>query len=97
MDIPHWYIDYEYFLKAHMLKRKENGQLVMMYLGYTNEIPLPNQDLGLYTVNSFLINLQVTEAAPRRSASARLTRNPQPRYRGDDPIPEGPVYTGYAG
>jgi hypothetical protein len=76
IDIPHWYIDYEYFLKTHMLKKKENGQLVMMYLGYTNEIPLPNRELGLYTVNSFLINLQVSEAAPRRSASTRLTHNP---------------------
>jgi hypothetical protein len=57
IDIPHWYIDYEYFLKAHMLKKKENRQLVMMYLGYTNEILLPNQKLGLYTVNSLLINL----------------------------------------
>jgi hypothetical protein len=24
IDIPRWYIDYEYFLKAHMLKKKEN-------------------------------------------------------------------------
>jgi hypothetical protein len=78
IDIPRWYIDYEYFLKAHLLKKKENGQLVMMYLGYTNEISLPIWELGLYTVNFFLINLQVLEAAPRRSASARLTRNPKP-------------------
>ena len=57
IDIPRWYIDYEYLLKAHMLKKKEKGQPVMMYLGYTNEILLPNRDLGLYTMNSFLINL----------------------------------------
>ena len=69
IDIPHVYIDYDYFLKAHMLKKKENGKLVMMYLGYTNEISLPNRNLGLYTVNSFFINLQVKEAAPRRSVS----------------------------
>ena len=25
IDIPHEYIDYDYFLKAHMLKKKENG------------------------------------------------------------------------
>ena len=80
-----------------MLKKRKNGQLIMMYLGYTNKILLPNRDLVLYAVNSFTFDLQVKEAAPRRSASARMTRNPQPRYRGDDPIPEGPVYTGYAG
>ena len=68
IDIPCWYIDYEYFLKAHMLKKKENGQLVMMYLGYTNEILLPNQKLSLYTVHFFLINLQVLEVAPCTSA-----------------------------
>jgi len=39
-DIDRWYIDNEYFLKAHMLKKNNNGQLVMMYLGYTTEIPL---------------------------------------------------------
>jgi hypothetical protein len=76
IDIPRWYIDYEHFLKAHMLKKKENGQLVTMYLGYTNEIPLPDQNLGLYTVNAFIFDLQVKEAAPRRSAYVRLTRNP---------------------
>ena len=59
----------------------------MMYLGYTNEISLPNRDLGLYDVNSFIFDLQVKEAAPCRSTSMRLACNPQPRYRGDDPIP----------
>ena len=27
----------------------------------------------------------------------RLTRNPQPRYHGDDPILEGPAITSYVG
>jgi hypothetical protein len=56
-DIDHWYIDYEYFLKAHMLKKNNNGQLVMMYLGYTTEILLPDRNLGLYVVNSFIFEL----------------------------------------
>ena len=53
-DIDHWYIDYEYFVKAHMLKKNNNGQLVMMYLGYTTEILLSDQNLSLYAVNSYL-------------------------------------------
>ena len=69
----------------------------MMYLRYTNEIPLPNQDLSLCAMNSFTFDLQVKEAAPHRSASARLTHDPQPQYHGADPIPEGPSYTSYAG
>ena len=53
-DIDRWYIDYEYFVQAHMLKKNNNGQLVMMYLGYTTEILLPDQNLSLYVVNSYL-------------------------------------------
>ena len=49
-DIPHWLIDYEYFNQAHMLKKGKNGKLVMINMDYTNEIPLPEQNLGLYVV-----------------------------------------------
>jgi hypothetical protein len=80
-----------------MLKNKKDGKHVMMYMEYTNEIPLLDQDLGLYAVSSFVFDLQVKEAALCRSASARLTHNPQLWYRGDDPIPEGPTFTSYAG
>ena len=68
-----------------------------MYVDYTTEFLLPNRNLSLYAVDSFIFDLQIKEEAPRRSASARITRNPQPRYRGDDPILEGPVFTGYTG
>ena len=67
-----------------------------MYTDYTTKIPLPDRNLGLYAVDSFVFDLQVKEAAPCKSASTRLTRNPQPRYRGDDLIPEGPAFTSYA-
>ena len=69
----------------------------MMYMDYTNKIPLPDQTLGLYVVQSFVFDLQKKKAAPHRSASARLMRNPQPWYHGDDPIPKGPAFTSYAG
>ena len=59
-----------------MLKKRNDGQFVMMYLRYTNEILLPNRDLGLYAVNSFTIDLQVKEVAPCKSASTRLTHDP---------------------
>ena len=48
--IPYWHIVYEYFAQAHMLKKKKDGKLVMMCMDYTNKIPLPNQNLGLYAV-----------------------------------------------
>ena len=69
----------------------------MMYMDYTDKIPLPDQNLGLYAVLSFVFDLQVKEAAPRRSASTRITGNPQPRYHGDDPILKGLAFTSYAG
>jgi len=56
-DIPHWYIDYEYFVQAHMLKKNKDGKLVMMYTDYTTEIPLPDRNLGLYVVDSFVFDL----------------------------------------
>jgi hypothetical protein len=47
-DIPRWLIDYEYFNQVHMLKKGKNRKLVMMYMDYTNEFPLPDRTLGLY-------------------------------------------------
>lgn len=61
-----------------MLKRKDDGSIVMIYLGYTNEVPLPNQNAGFYVVQSLTMNLQKIEAAPRRSAFVRLTRASHP-------------------
>ena len=76
IDVPRWLIDYDYFNHAHMLKKERDGKLVMMYVDYTTEFPLPNQNLSLYAVDSFIFDLQRKEEAPRRSASARITRNP---------------------
>ena len=56
-DIPCWYINYEYFVQAHMLKKNKDGKLVMMYTDYTTEIPLPDRNLGLYVVDSFVFDL----------------------------------------
>jgi hypothetical protein len=56
-DIPRWLIDYEYFNQAHMLKKGKDGKLVMMYMDYTNEIPLPDQSISLYAVQSFVFDL----------------------------------------
>ena len=69
----------------------------MMYMDYINKFSLPNRNLGLYVVDSFVFDLQKIEQAPRRSASTRITHNPQPWYYGDDPILEGPAFTGYIG
>jgi hypothetical protein len=55
---PRWIIDYVYFNKAHMLKRGKNGKTVMMYKDYMNEFEMPDRNLGLYVVVSFVFDLQ---------------------------------------
>jgi hypothetical protein len=45
----------------------------------------------------FVLNLQKKKEEPRRSASARITHNPNPRFRGEDTTLDGPTYTSYAG
>ena len=80
-----------------MLKKGKDGKIVMMYMDYKNEFPLLDQNLDLYVVDSFVFDLQKIEQAPHRSASARITRNLQSRYHGDNPIPEGLAFTGYIG
>jgi hypothetical protein len=93
----HPYIDFEYFRQAHMLKRKDNGSLVMIYRGYTNKVSLPNRNIGLYAVQSLTMNLQKNEAAPHRSASARITRTSHPQVYATDPTPEELAYASYTG
>jgi len=48
-----------------MLKKTDDGSIVMMYHGYTNEIPLHNRNTDLYAVQSLTMDLQKIEATPR--------------------------------
>ena len=57
IDVPRWHIDYDYFNHAHMLKKGRDGKLVMMYVDYSTEFLLPNRNLGLYEVDSFVFDL----------------------------------------
>ena len=40
-----------------MLKKGKDGKIVKMYMDYINEFPLPNWNLGLYVVDSFVFDL----------------------------------------
>ena len=80
-----------------MLKQKEDVSIAMMYRNYTNEILFPNQNFGLYAVQSLTLNLQKKDAAPCRSASARMTRATHPQYYTIDLAQEEPDYACYAG
>ena len=47
-----------------MLKKGKDGKLVVMYVDYTIEFLLPDRNLGLYEVDSFVFDLQRNEEAP---------------------------------
>jgi hypothetical protein len=68
----------------------------MMYKDYTNKFEMLDWNLGLYVVESFIFDLQKKGVEPRRSASARFTRYPNLRYRGEDTTLVGPAFTNYA-
>jgi len=57
IDEQRLYIDFEYFHQAQILKKREDGRIIIMYRGYTTEILLPNQNLCLYIVESFTFDL----------------------------------------
>jgi hypothetical protein len=74
-----------------------NRKIVMIYKGYINEIELPDQTLGLYVVENFVLELQKPGRGVGRSPSTRMTRNQNPRYQGEDATPPEPAFTSYFG
>ena len=42
------YIDEAYLIQGHTLKKGPNDSLIFFYLGFTNEISLPNAEFHLY-------------------------------------------------
>jgi hypothetical protein len=69
----------------------------MIYKGYTNKYPLPDRNLSLYSIESFVLSLQKEGLILGRSPSARITRNQQPQYCGADAAPAGPAFTHFVG
>jgi hypothetical protein len=76
------------------LKQKDNI-IFVTYKGFVNEYELPNIPLGIYVVETFLLDLQRPTRGVGRSLSARITRNTMPRYTGEDGAPPAPAFTHY--
>ena len=51
------YIDEDYLIQGHTLKKGSNDSLIFFYMGYTNEILLPNAEFHLYNCHSLTIPL----------------------------------------
>jgi hypothetical protein len=78
------------------LKQKGN-RIFVTYKVFVNEYELPNRPLGLYAVETFLLDLQRPTRGVRRSLSTRIMRNTMPRYTGEDGAPHAPAFTHYQG
>jgi hypothetical protein len=79
---------------THILKIR-NRKIVMMYKVYINKIELPDQTLGLYVIENFVLQLQKPERGVGRSPSACMTRNQNLRYQGEDVTPPELAFTSY--
>ena len=58
-------IDETYLIQGFTLKKGPNNSLIFFYLGYTNEIPLPNAEFHLYNCHS----LTSSDGHPRPEVS----------------------------
>ena len=62
-------------MQGHHLKYDDAGNLVFFFLGYTNEILLPNPELSLYKSSEITFTHVEQEEAHRSSISSRATRS----------------------
>ena len=65
-------------MQGHTLKKGPDDTLIFFFMGYTNEIPLPNTDFHLYNCHSLTIPLVQREGGRRHSSSGlpgRMTRS----------------------
>ena len=69
ISTPRIDIDEHYLMQGHPLKYDVAGNLVFFFLGYTNEIPLPNSGFSLYKSQSLIFTLVEQEEACRSSVS----------------------------
>jgi len=96
IPVPRRIIGYNFFKQAHILKTKDN-KIYMVYKNFDNEYDLPNRELGLYTVESFVFDLQTGRVSVGRSPSAHFAGTQRPSYHGADCTRQGPTYTAIIG
>ena len=82
------YIDEAYLIQGHTLKKGPNDSLIFFYLGYTNEITLPNVEIHLYNFHSLIIPLVPRERGRRHRSSSLPAMMTRSRTRREaDPTP----------
>ena len=86
------YIDESYLIQGHTLKKGPDDSLIFFFMGYTNEIPLPNADFHLYNCHSLTIPLVQREGGLRHSAFGLPGRTTRSRTRREE-TPTLPQHT----
>ena len=72
------YIDESYLIQGHTLKKGPDDSSIFFFMGYTNEISLPNAEFHLYNCRMLTIPLVRREGGRRHSVSGlpvRMTRS----------------------
>ena len=90
------YIDEAYLIQGHTLEKGPNDSLIFFYLGYTNEMPLPNAEFHLYNCHSLTIPLVPREGDRRHRSSGlpgRMTRSRTRREAEPTPPPQQPHHS----
>ena len=90
------YIDEAYLIQGHTLKKGPDDCLIFFFLGYTNEIPLPNTEFRLYNCRLLTIPLVPRERARRHRSfglPGRMTRNRTRREAEPTPPPQQPQHS----
>ena len=89
------YIDEVYLIQGHTLKKGPDDSLIFFFLGYTNEIPLPNVEFHLYNCHSLTIPLVPCEGGRRHRSSSlpgRMTKSRTRREVEPTPPPQQPQH-----
>ena len=90
------YIDESYLIQGHTVKRGPDDSLIFFFMGYTNEISLPNADFYLYNCHSLTIPLVQREGGRRHSVSGLPGRMTRSRTRREEtPTPPQHTQTSY--
>ena len=90
------YIDESYLIQGHTLKKCQNNSLIFYYLGYTNEILLPNVEFHLYNCHSLTIPHVPREGGSRHRSSGlpgKMTRSRTRREAEPTPPPQQPHHS----
>jgi hypothetical protein len=93
INTPRRIIDYSFFSQAHILRKKQKNNHDVQRVYKVDKFP--DQTLVLYSMKNFALNLQKLGQAVGRSLSARITRNPNPRYKGEDATLPELAFTSY--